>query len=218
MSSTKKSMSRKRLYGVLLPVGSGKTILSELVHGKKGKKNVVFIDVDTNLNIEKGKNSIEYFPKIKTKIEKTYRTYGKYKIVVISSNQQLLGFLKIPSKNVFTYVPGVYLFLKMLTFRKLLNPPFKDTELATEIKTELDEGGVRRRGSSFSLGVDQGIVQTPLTITDEDDVVDIYDQEMITITESRAALLKRKYVVYNSFKQLFDLVMTDVLKHRDTSK
>ena len=162
MSSKKKSVSRKRLYGVLLPVGAGKTKLSNFVHGKKGKKNVIFIDVDTNLKIDRGRNSIEYFPKIKLMIEKTYRTYSKYKIVVVSSNQQLLGFLKIPAKNVFTYVPEVYFFLKMLTVRKLLNPPFADTELGEELETEVEQKAKQHKTedalSATRAAAEEGIV------------------------------------------------------------
>lgn len=219
MSSKKKSVSRKRLYGVLLPVGAGKTKLSNFVHGKKGKKNVIFIDVDTNLKIDRGRNSIEYFPKIKLMIEKTYRTYSKYKIVVVSSNQQLLGFLKIPAKNVFTYVPEVYFFLKMLTVRKLLNPPFADTELGEELETEVEQKALRKkesRGKSVSLGVKREVTQSSLEIIEEDDIVDLYDQEMKTITNSRTSMLKRKHTEYSSFEQLFGSVMTDVLKHHET--
>ena len=228
MSSKKTSSSSRRLYGVLLHPCSGKTALANSVHGKKGRKNVVFVDVDANVKYEPGQTSIDFFPKIKESVDKAYREYSKYKIVIISSNQQLFEFLKITKSRVFAYVPDDFLFLNMLVDRGLLDTPIPGSELdkQPEMNKNDDEDdtvtrkrsgtGTRKRsgtGTAYSLGKEQNKTQSE--VDSSDDIVELYNREIRSILESRKALLSRKHSKYTSLDGLVKGVFASILKQRE---
>lgn len=217
MSSSKKTSSySRRLYGILLHPCSGKTALANSVHGKKGRRNVVFVDVDANIKYEPGQTSIDYFPKIRQSIDKAYHDYPKYKIVVISSNQKLFEFLKVSKGNVFTYVPDGFLLLNMLVDRGLLETPIEGTILNESSKLDFDSDSdtkTKGRGRAYSLGKEQNRVQEE--IQSNGSVVELYNEEMKSIFISRKELLARKHKKYNTLNGLVTGVFADILKQKN---
>jgi len=212
----KNSSSGRRLYGVLLHPCSGKTSLANSLHGKKVRKDVVFIDVDANVKYEPGQTSIDYFPKIKKSIDKAYTEYPEYKIVVISSNQKLFEYLKINKGQAFVYIPNDELFLKMLIQRGLLDTPLDGTDLNNSVAPEDTdlESAKKRKGSVFSLGKEQNNTQTEVEVN-ADNFVELYNKEIKSILLSRKELFARKHKKYESLDNLISRVFKDILKQKD---
>lgn len=216
-TKTKSSSSSRRLFGVLLHPCSGKTALASSVHGKSGRKNVVFIDVDANVKYEPGQTAIDYFPKIKEKIDKAYNDYPTYKIAVISSNQKLFEFLKVNKSNVFVYVPDEFLFLHMLVDRGLLETPLEETELNGSVFSEKEsesQNSKKKKGTVYSLGKEQNKTQGEVE-GESLDYVDLYNREMKAIVTSRKELLSRKHKKYASLDGLISGVFNDILHQKD---
>ena len=124
--------SKARLYGILTPACSGKSTLFNRIKEHKLKfrkgKQLILIDIDEiRYEMEKSQGTPtasstqeHSFPLLKETVEDTLAKYPKYRILIITSNPELLKFLSISDNKTKVYVQSSQLFLEGIA--PLLSP------------------------------------------------------------------------------------------------
>lgn len=119
---TKKDSSR--LYSILVPACSGKSTLFNKIkrHRLKFRKGrpLILIDIDEitfqtddSEGLSKASSTQEHaFPLLKETVDETLRKYPKYRVLIISSNPELLKYLNVSQNKTRIYVQSLMLFLE----------------------------------------------------------------------------------------------------------
>lgn len=171
MSSKKLTKSQlKRLYGLLSPACSGKTTLFKelkecLISSKSGTQyinididEVTFKDLKPDGADEKLPPKEQTFPKRRDAIQTILSDFPKYKVIIFTSDAELLKYLGLESRHIKVFVHSSVLFLSYIS--PLLNFPQKDDTDADDTGKEEDKDNGKDTDDNGKSEGATGIVQS----------------------------------------------------------
>jgi len=215
----KKSLGR-RFKAIVLPPNGGKTLLVQTLHQSNSldKKDNIFVDIDAMMT-PSSQDKKEVFAEVKTKLMQIYNEYRDFKVILITSNPDLIKFLKIDTNEVYTYYPSTYLFIKMLAGKGLINPnslirtsTWDKPPAVPKINTTLDS----TKSTNFSLSKEIGEVQNgnpKLRGINEENLGQLYDDEMKILSVARDSFVAKKgSKMYNDLKELLEFIAKDLYR------
>lgn len=218
---SKKTLGR-RFRAIILPPSGGKSLLVSSINKTKSldKKDTIFVDVDAQYKPEGGKTSIDYFPQVKKDLLKTYAEYRKFRVVLITSNRELVRYLKIDSTKIFVYYPSSYFFSSLLASRGFIskNPRFSSSEFGqnTSIpKIANKDPKTESQPINYSLTSEKGQTQSSVDTSGmtEKELSKRYDAILLEMYNTRDELAVTKGAArYNNFKQLLKMVGKDLYR------
>lgn len=217
----KKELGR-RFRVIILPPSGGKSLLVDSINKTKSldKKDTIFIDVDAQYKPEEGKISINYFPQVKEDLLKTYTEYRKFRVVLVTSNRELVKYLGVDSTKVFVYYPSSYFFSSLLASRGFIskNPTFVSSKFGQDTsipKIANKDPKSESQPINYSLTSEKGQTQTNIDISNmtEEELSKRYDEVLLEMYNIRDELAVTKGSGrYNNFKQLLNMVGKDLYK------
>lgn len=219
---TKKSLGR-RFKAIVLPPNGGKSLLVKSLHQSNSlnKKDNIFVDIDAMMVPNSNNNSEEeMFKEVKTNLLKTYNDFRDFKVVLVTSNPDLVKFLKVDTDVTFTYYPSTFMFIKMLAGKGLVqsNPRIRRSswDKPPAVPKINSDDGSSGQPTNFSLSHETGLTQLgnpKLNGIDEDGLGKLYDEEMeYLVTTFDAFANKNGSKKYNDLKELLALIAKDLYK------
>ena len=220
---SKKSLGR-RFKAIVLPPNGGKSLLVKSLHQSNSlnKTDNIFVDIDAMMvpNKNRNKDSKDIFQKVKTKLLKTYNDFRDFKVVLVTSNPDLVKFLKLDADVIFTYYPSTFLFIKMLAGKGLVqsNPRIRRSswDKPPAVPKINSDGGSSVQPTNFSLSHETGLTQLgnpKLNGISEMDLGKLYDEEMEYLATTFDAFANKSgSKKYNDLKELLTLIANDLYK------
>jgi len=217
----KKQLGR-RFKAIVLPPNSGKTLLVETLHQSNSltKSDNIFVDIDALMSPSTGDKE-EVFAEVKTKLIQTYNEYRDFKVIMVTSNPDLVKYLKVDPNETYTYYPSTLLFLKMLAGKGLIqsNSLISNSNSVWDkppTVPKINNNTGTNSSINFSLTSEIGEIQNgnpKLNGITESQLGKLYDDEMTMLSIVRDSFITKKgSKMYKDLKELLSYIAKDMYR------